>query len=255
MLRARGENGVRSHQCKVTQITLLGCKNRSVTGLTVGMLLDPRLLVRCDVKAQLAPPGRSVGIALVATLVMAPCAMAQAAYVLDRSSSRVTFQGRALLRSIVGRSDELAGAVSIRSGDVRSMRGNVRFPITSLETDPAMQPRELRELFGADLHPDVVFLVDSIADAYARSEWAIHGRLTMNGVTQAVSFLGSARIIDRRMIATGAANVDLRDWRIRPPRRLGGLIGMSSKVRLMFRAEFRPREGTHTALAFPGRLR
>ena len=165
------------------------------------------------------------------------------------------FQGHALLRSIVGRSDDLAGVVSIRRGDVRSMRGNVRFPVISLETDPAMQPRELRELFGADLHPDVVFQVDSIADTSARNEWAIHGRLTMNGVTRAVSFIGNARIIDRRMIASGAANVDLRDWRIRPPRRLGGLIGMSSKIRLTFRAEFRPREGTHTALAFPERLR
>jgi polyisoprenoid-binding protein YceI len=203
---------------------------------------------------QLAGPGRATGMALVATLLTAPCVMAQAAYVLEPSTSRVMFHGRAFLRSIVGRSDDLAGVVSIRSGDVRSMRGNVRFPVASLETDPAMQPRELSELFGADLHPDVIFVVDSIAGA-SSNEWAIHGRLAMNGVTRHVSFLGNARIIERRMIATGATNVDLRDWRMRPPRRLGGLIGMSSKVRLMFRAEFRPREATHTALAFPERLR
>lgn len=197
---------------------------------------------------RIAGPARATGMALVATLLMAPGAMPQAAYVLERSSSRAMFQGRAFLKSVVGRSDELVGAVSIRSGDVRSMRGNVRFPVASLETNPVMQPRELRELFGADLHPDVVFLVDSIAGGPASSEWAIHGRLTMNGVTRPVSFLGNARMIDRRMIATGSANVDLRDWRIRPPRRLGGLIGMSSKVRLTFRAEFRPRDATHTAL-------
>ena len=197
---------------------------------------------------RLAGPGRATGMALVATLIAAPCVTAQAAYILERSTSRVTFHGRAFLQSIVGQSDDLAGVVSIRSGDLRSMRGNVRFPVASLETDPAMQPRELRELFGADLHPDVVFLVDSIVDASSRSEWTIHGRLTMNGVTRPVVFLGNARILDRRMLATGVANVDLRDWRIRPPRRLGGLIGMSSKVRLMFRAEFRPRDATHTAL-------
>jgi polyisoprenoid-binding protein YceI len=219
------------------------------------LLLGRGLLVRSNVKGRFAPPGRAIGIALVATLPLAPCAMGQAAYVLERSSSLVMFQGHALLRSIVGRSDNLAGVVSIRRGDVRSMRGNVRFPVASLETDPAMQPRELRELFGADLHPDVIFLVDSIADASARNEWAIHGRLTMNGVTRPVSFVGNARIIDRRMITSGTANVDLRDWRIRPPRRLGGLIGMSSKIRLTFRAEFRPREATHTALAFPERSR
>ena len=202
---------------------------------------------------RLAGPGRATGMALVATFLMAPCVMSQAAYVLERSGSRVTFQGRAFLRSIVGRSDDLAGVVSIRRGDVRSMRGNVRFPVASLETDPEVKPRELRELFGADLHPDVVFLVDSIDGGSSRSEWEIHGRLTMNGVTRPVSFVGNARLLDRRMIATGAADVDLHDWRIRPPRRLGGLLGMSSKVRLMFRAEFRPRDGTHTALALPER--
>jgi polyisoprenoid-binding protein YceI len=177
--------------------------------------------------------------------------MTQSAYVLERSTSRVMFQGRAFLRSIVGSSDELAGVISVRSGDVRSMRGNVRFPVSSLETNPAVQPRELRELFGADVHPDVVFLVDSIGGGSSRSEWAIHGRLTMNGVTRPVTFVGSARMVEGRMIATGSANVDLRDWRIRPPRRFGGLIGMSSKLRLMFRAEFRPRDGAHTALAVP----
>ena len=174
---------------------------------------------------------------------------------LERSSSRVTFQGRAFLRSIVGRSDALAGFVSIRSGDLRSMRGNVRFPVSSLETDPAMEPREIIELFGAERHPEVVFLVDSIASADENDEWAIHGRLTMNGVTRPVAFQGTARFLERRMIANGAAEVDLHDWRMDPPRRLGGLIGMSSKVRLMFRAEFRPRDAAQTALIFPDRRR
>ena len=174
---------------------------------------------------------------------------------LERSSSRVTFQGRAFLRSIVGRSDALVGFVSIRSGDLRSMRGNVRFPVSSLETDPELQARELTELFGAERHPDIVFIVDSIASAAPESEWVIHGRLTMNGVTRPVAFQGSASLLERRMIANGATEVDLHDWRIHPPRRLGGLIGMSSKVRLMFSAEFRPRDATHTALFFPQRFR
>jgi polyisoprenoid-binding protein YceI len=184
-------------------------------------------------------------------MLFAPLVRAQAAYVLERSSSRVMFQGRAFLRSVVGRSDDLVGILSIRRGDIRSMRGNVRFPVTSLETDPAMQPKELREVFGAEDHPDIVFLVDSIDDSGAGDDWEFHGRLTMNGVTRPVVFRGEARISSNRMIASGSTDVDLHDWRIRPPRRLGGLIGMSSKIRLSFRAEFRPREDAHTALAVP----
>ena len=199
---------------------------------------------------RLPPIGRATGLALAATMLFVPLVRAQAAYVLERSSSRVMFQGRAFLRSVVGRSNDLVGMLSIRRGDLRSMRGNVRFPVTSLETDPAMQPKDLRELFGAD-HPEIVFLVDSIDDSGPGDEWEFHGRLTMNGITRPVSFHGHGRITDNRMIANGSAKVDLRDWRIRPPRRLGGLIGMSSKIRLSFRAEFRPRDDSHTALAVP----
>lgn len=200
---------------------------------------------------RLPPIGRATGLALVATLLVAPSVRAQAAYVLERSSSRVMFQGRAFLRSVVGRSDDLVGMLSIRRGDIRSMRGNVRFPIASLETDPQMQAKELREVFGGDVHPDIVFLVDSIDDSGPGDDWEFHGRLTMNGVTRPVVFRGQARITSNRMIASGSADVDLHDWRIRPPRRLGGLVGMSSKIRLSFRAEFRPREDAHTALAAP----
>ncbi len=198
----------------------------------------------------LAAPSLTTGLLLVVNLLLPPRATTQAAYVLERSNSRVMFQGRAFLRSVIGGSDDLAGAVSIRTGDIRSTRGNVRFPVASLETEPALEPRELRQLFGAEQHPDVVFLVDSIANGARDSHWAIHGRLTMNGVTRPVAFLGVARMLGRRMVASGSASIDLRDWRIRPPRRLGGLIGMSSKVELTFRAEFRPRDGTHTALMF-----
>ena len=198
----------------------------------------------------LAAPSLTTGLLLVVNLLLPPRATTQAAYVLERSSSRVMFQGRAFLRSVIGGSNDLAGAVSIRTGDIRSTRGNVRFPVASLETDPALEPRELRQLFGAEQHPDIVFLVDSIGDSARDNNWAIHGRLTMNGVTRPVAFMGVARMLGRRMVASGSASIDLRDWRIRPPRRLGGLIGMSSKVQLTFQAEFRPRDGTHTALMF-----
>jgi polyisoprenoid-binding protein YceI len=197
----------------------------------------------------------ATGTALAAALLTASSAAAQATYVLERSSSRVMFQGRAFLKSVVGQSDDLAGVVLIRSGDVRSTRGNVRFPVASLETDPEMQPQELRELFGADLHPEVIFLLDSIAGVRSHDDLEIHGRLRMNGVTRPVSFLGSVGMAEGRMVATGATNVDLRDWRIRPPRRLGGLVGMSSKVRLMFRAEFRPHDATPTSLTLSQRMR
>jgi polyisoprenoid-binding protein YceI len=185
---------------------------------------------------------------------MAGRAGAQAAYMLDSANSRVTFQGRAFIRTIVGASDDLDGGVFIRGGDIRSMRGNVRFPVLSLETEPATRKREIAELFGGERHPNIVFSVDSVDRGDSDREWALHGRLTMNGVTRPVSFIGRAQLASRRVRAEGSARVDVRDWQIRPPRRMAGLIGMSPDVVLTFHAEFQARAGqTEMASATPTR--
>jgi polyisoprenoid-binding protein YceI len=138
------------------------------------------------------------------------------------------------------------------SGDVRSLRGAVRFDVSSIATEPSVPPKELLKLFGGDRHPTVVFQVDSIAGGDEVGPWTVHGRLTMNGITRVVAFSGHASVKGRQVVASGTTSVDVREWGIRPPRRFGGLIGMSPHVTLTFRAQFRPRAGVQTtALSFP----
>lgn len=192
-------------------------------------------------------------IASVAGLIpVVRAAHAQSAYILDRSTSRVMFRGRAFVQPISGRSDELAGRVVISKGDVRSIRGDVRFNVASIATEPAVQPDELLKLFGGERHPTITFQVDSIARGGEVEPWTVHGRLTMNGITRPVTFSGQAAVTGRHVMASGTTAVDVRDWGIRPPRRFGGLIGMSPQITLIFRAEFRARSGVQTtALATP----
>ena len=203
------------------------------------------------------PPCIRTHAILIATIAGALSATrdasAQSAYVLDRSTSRVMFRGRALIQSISGRSEELAGRMVMSGGDVRSLRGDVRFKVASLATEPAIQPDELLKLFGGDRHPTVVFQVDSIAGGSEITPWTVHGRLTMNGITRPVAFSGHASVNGRQVTASGTTLVDVRDWGIRPPRRFGGLIGMSPELTLTFRAQFRGGGGgVHsTALSFP----
>ena len=196
------------------------------------------------------PPCMRTLIALIATvagvLPLARGVFAQSAYVLDRSNSRVTFRGRALVQQIIGRSEELAGRVIMSGNDVRSLRGDVRFNVASIATDPAVESRDLLKLFGADRHPTITFQVDSVERGGDVGPWAVHGRLTMNGITRPVAFYGQANVNGRLVTATGTATVDVRDWDIRPPRRFGGLIGMSPQITLSFRAEFRARGGVQT---------
>jgi len=202
-------------------------------------------------------PTRACGTQLLAATLLALCATplaiqagaAQTAYVLDQSSSRVTFKGRAFLRTITGWSGDLEGRILIRAGDLGSLRGDVRFPVASLETDPSMRPRELAEVFGADRSPEIIFDVDSVSQRNAIGECLVHGLLTMNGVTRPVSFVGRTRTKGDRVITEGTTRVDLRNWRTQPPRRLG--MRMSPEISLSFRAEFRRRPGHQTAFARP----
>ena len=206
-----------------------------------------------------SPPRMRILIAFIAAvagvLPLARGVDAQSAYVLDRSNSRVMFRGRAFIQQISGRSDELAGRVVMSGGDVRSLRGDVRFNVASLATDPAVEPDELLKLFGGDRHPIITFQVDSIERGSEVGPWEVHGRLTMNGVTRPVAFSGKATVTGRQVVASGTTMVDVREWGIRPPRRFGGLIGMSPEITLTFRAEFRARAADvqTTALSFPDR--
>ena len=203
-------------------------------------------------------PTRACGTQLLAATLLALCATplaiqagaAQTAYVLEQSASRVTFKGRAFLRTITGWSGDLEGRIHIRGSDIGSLRGDVRFPVASLETDPSMRPRELAEMFGADRSPDIIFEVDSLSQRNSIGECLVFGLLTMNGITRPVSFVGRTRSRGDRVITEGMARVDLRQWRIQTPRRFG--LRMSPDVTLGFRAEFRRRSGHQTAFARPG---
>lgn len=203
-----------------------------------------------------SPPDMRTLIALIVVvagvLPLARDVCAQSAYVLDRSNSRVTFRGRAFIQQIIGRSEELAGRVFMSGSDVRSLRGDVRFNVASIATDPEVRSADLLKLFGGHRYPTITFQVDSVERGTDSGPWTVSGRLTMNGVTRPVAFSGQANVTGGQVIASGTTSVDVREWGISPPRRFGGLIGMSPQITLSFRAEFRARGGAQTtALSVP----
>jgi polyisoprenoid-binding protein YceI len=181
----------------------------------------------------------AIGVGYAATLVaVAPSASAQSSYLLDQSASLVTFRGRALFQPIAGRSEKLAGAVTIVGRDISSVRGVVRFAVTSLDVEPDVRASEIQQMFGGARSAEIIFRVDSI-ERPDTTHVVLRGRLTMNGVTRTIAFTGAARIgAESRIEARGETQVDLRKWNIRPPRRFAGLVGMHHELTLSFRAEF-----------------
>jgi polyisoprenoid-binding protein YceI len=186
---------------------------------------------------------RSIRTALLTAVIAHATPMASATsqgiYVLDRSTSQVTFRAQALANKLTGRSENLRGLVRLQGVDLRHLYGSVSFPVASLQMDSRSQEREVARLLGAPAEPEIVFDIDSVApDSASSPRWSFFGRLTMRGITRPVRFSGSARAVGVRVHTHGTAAVDIRDWGITPPSRLLGLIRMSPTVRLSFDAEF-----------------
>ena len=184
---------------------------------------------------------RLLSLAAALGLAAAPDRLAAQAYELDHASSHVRFRGRAMLQSVTGNSQSLRGSIVLRDNEVRTARGDVRFPVTSLRTDPGADARELVQLFGGRDHPEIIFLLDSIGGGDRGAPLHIDGHLVMNGVARPVRFVGTAVTSGARVVAQGETRVDVRRWGIAPPSRLRGLIRMSPELALSFRAEFRSR--------------
>ena len=112
--------------------------------------------------------------------------------------------------------------------------------VASLDIEPPISPGEVERLFGGGPDAEIVFRVDSLSRHDGR-RLLLHGRLTMNGVSRPVAFSGDARHVPgSRIEARGTARVDIREWRIRPPRRFLGLVSMHHELTLTFDATFAP---------------
>jgi polyisoprenoid-binding protein YceI len=183
---------------------------------------------------------RLLGLSLALALVPVGSVRAQSDYVLDGTSSRVSFHGRALTRRISGISTQLLGRVVVSPDDPRVVRGYVRFAVASLDIKPQVSDEEVERLFGGTASPDVTFEVDSTGFDDEQQRWYLYGRLTMRGVSRDVRFDGTAFRDGERLVAHGFTSVDMRDWGIRPPSRVLGLVRMDETLTLSFRAEFQP---------------
>ncbi len=173
------------------------------------------------------------------TLVATAAPAQQTVYLLDRAVSEVTLHGRNTASAINGRSTGLRGAMVLAGDDITGLRGHVRFPIESLELEPRIYRRGLRQLLTRDRQPDIIFALDSArwdADLFF---WLLDGRLTMAGVTKPVQFLGRARSRGDLIVAEGSTQVDVRQWGLEPGQNYFGFLSPEPNFILTFKASFR----------------
>ena len=92
----------------------------------------------------------------------------------------------------------------------------------------------VNDMMAAGQHPQLAFSSTRIS-AKPHGQFEINGNLTVRGISKPIMFVAAAKPsgIDRLEI-DGDAEINLKDYGLRPPSSMAGLIGTKSKMTLRF---------------------
>ena len=141
--------------------------------------------------------------------------------VLDAKASSIGFFGRATLHSFHGKAGAVSGKLSL-SKDSQLATGSVEIPELSLATGNKAQDQKMYAMFEAAAHHNInlnIMTVDfSGVQEGADKLVAVHGVLTMHGVSQDVLISAKARLDHGRYVCAGSFPVSLQEYKLQAPR-------------------------------------
>jgi polyisoprenoid-binding protein YceI len=133
---------------------------------------------------------RSLIVAALAVgfLAPAPIHAAPETYAIDKEHTAVTFKIKHFFSKVPGRFTTFEGTIDLDRDDWSASAVNVTIDTASIDTDEAARDRHLRSdaFFDAENHPTITFRSTS-AEANGTDKLAIHGDLTMRGITRPVT--------------------------------------------------------------------
>jgi polyisoprenoid-binding protein YceI len=92
----------------------------------------------------------------------------------------------------------------------------------------------VNDMLAAAQHPQLTFTSTRIA-AKPRGQYEIQGNLTIRGVSKPITFLAAVKPIgDHRLEIDGDAEISLKDYDLKPPSSMAGLIGAKDKMTIRF---------------------
>ena len=176
--------------------------------------------------------------------------------VIDAARSEVRFILKARMHDVVGRSRSLAGSVEITGDSLSGARnGSARLIAASLHTGIKRRDRAMRDLIGADKHPEIRFRAERFsvdgemgaADGIWRG--VMHGTLTVRGVMRPVIFQVAGRWESDELHTEGWSEFKLTYFGIEPPRFLR-FFRVKDHVRVEFDVIAIPRQESPLAGGF-----
>lgn len=195
---------------------------------------------------------QSVAVLPVVLGLVAAAQTSQEFRVDPASTSIVVNVGRAGLFAFAGHDHEVAvpaveGRISLNSTDLSRSRVAVQFEVKALKVtgrgEPAGDVAEVQRtmlsdrVLDAERYPTIAFESDRVS-VQQRSAGGftvrVDGRLTMHGVTKAMSTPVAVRLDGNRLTATGAVSVRQGEFGIRPITAAGGTVRVKDEVRVTF---------------------
>ncbi|HWB42416.1 MAG TPA: YceI family protein [Gemmatimonadales bacterium] len=157
-------------------------------------------------------------------------------------SGRLSFDGHATAGDFTGTTTAVSGATAA-ADSLGLVEGWVEAPVKSLETGNGKRDRDLNKSMESDRHPTMRFELSGATEEGSEADTALvrlRGKLTLHGVTRAVSPLGRLwKAGDSLHLRTGFP-LDLGDYEVGGLSRMMGMLRMSEDIEVRVSLVFAP---------------
>lgn len=165
-------------------------------------------------------------------------------------SGTLSFTGHSTVGDFVGTTTAVSGGVT-GNAELANARGWVEAPITTLSTGNGLRDRDLRATMDVAKYPTMRFelagvTIESSAAPSDTVTGALHGALTIHGVTRDVAIPATLIAAADTIDVSGAFPVDLTDYKVGGLTRLFGTLRVRRTIDVRFHVRFQATPHTPT---------
>jgi len=114
---------------------------------------------------------------------------------------------------------------------------------SSIVSDHDIMTNKTLEALRTDKYPEIVFTMESVeklVSVYGKASGILSGNLTMAGTTTRINIAFEGNISNNRVVITGSKDINMNDFKIKPPTAMLGTLKTGETVVISFHLQFQP---------------
>jgi phosphoenolpyruvate synthase/pyruvate phosphate dikinase len=111
----------------------------------------------------------------------------------------------------------------------------------SIVSDHDIMTNKTLEALRSDKYPEIVFTMESVEklnSVYGKASGVLSGYLTMAGTTKRINIAFEGQISNNRVAITGSKDINMNDFKIKPPTAMLGTLKTGETVVISFLLQF-----------------